>query len=353
MARHRTSDMQQHVLLLDPRNRVRPLLEPRGKRDAWTLEISSDTGSARKAIRSGNAPSVMLLTVNSGEESEALAAVRTLRVGPATHATRVVALLDDDLSLDEEGLLRDHDVDACWRLSALTPSLLAGIVTSELRSVSRVRAQSRPPVRACNRGSSRELSFERIVNELGVLVDENRNSLRWLSDIIAQLRDADRLRALDTRELDLHASVDAALATLHAELEASIRIVREYTDIPPVQCNAALMEQVFLQVIRNAVQALEGSGEIHITTTVRNGHAVVSIRDSGPGIADDALPEIFSPYFTTRPRGQHVGLGLPVSYGIVARHGGHVEVESRCGDYTEFRIHLPVVGVLDAARVTH
>ena len=340
-----------HVLLLDPRNRVRPLLRSDAARMSFTLQVSCDTGSARQALQLGASPAVMLLAVDAGGEGEALDAVRTLRFGSRTRATRIVALLGEGLSLDEEGLLRER-VDACWRLSSLTPSLLDGILESELRSVSRLQ-ESVPSATAGINGAGEGMDLDHVLRELSSLVDDNRDSLHWVRDVIDRLRDTDRAHGLETIPVELHTSVDSALAQLRGELGGGIRVVREYADICSVACHVGLLEQAFVHLIRNAAQALDGEGEIRILTAERNGHAVVSVRDTGEGIAEDVLPHIFSPFFTTRTRGQGTGLGLPLSYGIIARHGGHMEVESHHGDYAEFRVHLPVTGVLDSERVVH
>jgi signal transduction histidine kinase len=112
--------------------------------------------------------------------------------------------------------------------------------------------------------------------------------------------------------------------------------------LPDVLGDANQLQQVFLNLMLNASQAMEGSGGLTIVTRFQDPEVLVTVEDTGIGIAEENLDRIFDPFFTTKPVGQGTGLGLSVTYGIVEQHGGTIEVESRVGMGTRFTIHLPV-----------
>ncbi len=141
--------------------------------------------------------------------------------------------------------------------------------------------------------------------------------------------------------MDLHDGLEATLSLMKNEFQ-EIEIVKEYDKLPLVYCQPGQMNQVFMNIILNAVQALDGKGTIRITTSGEKNQVVVRIADNGPGIDPGDLAKIFDPFFTTKPVGTGTGLGLSISYGIVESHGGKLQVESELGRGTAFIITLPV-----------
>jgi two-component system NtrC family sensor kinase len=119
--------------------------------------------------------------------------------------------------------------------------------------------------------------------------------------------------------------------------------LREYGTLPPVPCLPSEINQVFMNLLLNAAQAIPEHGTIRIVTEVVGDHACVRIIDSGPGIPDDALPHLFEPFFTTKAPGKGTGLGLSISHGIVARHGGRIEAANLPGGGACFSVCLPLV----------
>ena len=130
---------------------------------------------------------------------------------------------------------------------------------------------------------------------------------------------------------------------LRHRLRDGVEVVRDFGDLPLVPCSPGLVNQVFMNVVGNALQAMDGHGELRISTGVEDDHAVVRVRDSGPGIPAHVLPSIFNPFFTTKPAGEGTGLGLSISWNIIERHGGRLGVDTREGEYTEFEVRLPLV----------
>jgi len=141
---------------------------------------------------------------------------------------------------------------------------------------------------------------------------------------------------------DLHQGLDATLSLLRHELGDRIAIVRDYGDIGLVETDSAQINQVFLNLLHNALQAISGAGTITIKSWRNEDRVSISIKDTGSGIDPEHLPHIFEPFFTTKPVGHGTGLGLSVSHRIVREHGGQMSVHSQIGEGTEFVIELPV-----------
>jgi two-component system NtrC family sensor kinase len=125
------------------------------------------------------------------------------------------------------------------------------------------------------------------------------------------------------------------------QLPPGCRIERCYQEVPEVVGSPQELKQVFLNLLINALQSMDGEGAIRLGTAYRSGWVVVSIEDQGQGIPDDAIEHIFDPFFTTKPVGEGTGLGLSISYQIVRNHGGEITVDSQPGAGTVFHVALP------------
>jgi signal transduction histidine kinase len=141
---------------------------------------------------------------------------------------------------------------------------------------------------------------------------------------------------------DLHAGIDSTLNVAANEIKYKAEVVREFGELPLVECVAAQLNQVFLNLLVNAAQAIRERGVITIRTGCDGERVWLAFSDSGCGIAPEVVPRIFEPFFTTKPVGSGTGLGLSLSYGIVQRHGGRLEVDSRPGEGATFTIWLPL-----------
>jgi signal transduction histidine kinase len=142
--------------------------------------------------------------------------------------------------------------------------------------------------------------------------------------------------------VDLHEELELSLTLLGHLLKDRVAVERKYGDLPAVECVRSQIDQVLLNILANAAQAIEGPGTITVETRLEDGRAVVAIRDTGPGIAPDVLGRIFDPFFTTKPVGEGTGLGLSISYEIVKKHGGEIGVDSRPGAGATFTVRLPL-----------
>jgi signal transduction histidine kinase len=180
------------------------------------------------------------------------------------------------------------------------------------------------------------------------MAEVSREACRRIGDIVRSLRNFARLDEAARKPADLHEGIESTLTLAHHLLKNRVTVHRDFGELPPVDCYANQLNQVFLNMIVNAAQAITGPGEITIRTRAlpEPGAAarsvVVEITDTGAGIAPQHLDKIFNPGFTTKGVGVGTGLGLAISYRIVANHRGKIEVDSAAGRGTTFRITLPV-----------
>ncbi len=193
------------------------------------------------------------------------------------------------------------------------------------------------------RAAKEEADIEFLRADMRSLMDETRDGITRVKQIVQNLKDFSRIDAVDEWHwADLRKGLDATLNIMWNELKYKAEVRREYADIPEVECRPSQLNQVFLNLLVNAGHAIKDKGVITIRTG-QEGEAVwIEIADSGKGIAPEHLTRIFDPFFTTKPVGQGTGLGLSLSYGIVQKHGGRIEVQSVQGKGTAFKVWLPI-----------
>ncbi|MBX3016955.1 MAG: HAMP domain-containing histidine kinase [Bdellovibrionaceae bacterium] len=193
----------------------------------------------------------------------------------------------------------------------------------------------------------KELDIDFIKEDLPKLVRSCEDGARRTRDIVLGLRNFSRLEAAELKELDIHESLESTLNLIKGEIKGRIEIERNFGSIPKVKCFSSQINQVFMNLLSNAVQAIEGSGRIWITTKItrvrgKGEMVVISIQDSGKGMTPEVQEKIFDPFFSTKGVGQGTGLGLSITYGIVLNHGGDIQVKSQPGTGTEFIVMIPV-----------
>ena len=164
-----------------------------------------------------------------------------------------------------------------------------------------------------------------------------------ISEIVKALKSYSYLDQAPVQAVDLHEGLDNTLLVLGHKLKSGISVRREYApDLPNIQANGSELNQVWTNIIDNAADALQGQGEITIRTRHEGEWVVIEIEDDGPGIPAEIQPRVFEPFYTTKPPGQGTGLGLDISYNVVAHnHRGDINVFSEPGK-TCFRVRLPV-----------
>jgi signal transduction histidine kinase len=239
-------------------------------------------------------------------------------------------LAASDLELALEGSLERHGVDDA---AALASALLGGGWDEE--RVERVASAVAAP------------AFRAVIRWVGAaaaahaLVDEVATGARRISEIVRAVKEYTFMDRAPVQQVDLRAGLDNTLVILRPKLRDGITVVREYDpDLPEIEAFGSELNQVWTNLLDNAADALGGHGTIRIRAFRRGPDAVVLICDDGPGIAPEVRDRIFEPFFTTKPPGSGTGLGLHISHGVIARHGGRIEVRSRPGE-TCFEVTVP------------
>jgi signal transduction histidine kinase len=184
--------------------------------------------------------------------------------------------------------------------------------------------------------------IEFILADIGGLLHDSIEGCRRVKDIVQGLKSFSRIDDAQMAEQNLHAGIESTLKVVSNEIKYNCEVVTDFGELPPIYCNLAQLNQVFMNLILNAAQAMESPGTLTITTRRENNDAVLRFKDTGTGIPAEKLSSIFDPFFTTKPIGSGTGLGLSISIGIVEDHGGTIEVESEVNRGTEFVIRLPL-----------
>ncbi len=187
------------------------------------------------------------------------------------------------------------------------------------------------------------------------LLAETLDGVTRVKKIVQDLKDFSHVDEAEWQRVDVHQCLDSTLNMLAHELKYKINLVKNYSTLPPIVCLPFQLNQVFVNLLMNAAQAIDANGTITIGTA-RDAESIrITIGDTGGGIDPNNVKRIFEPFYTTKPVGVGTGLGLSVTYGIVQRHDGSIEVESVLGHGTTFTIRLPINGkheVTDSKSVT-
>jgi len=191
-------------------------------------------------------------------------------------------------------------------------------------------------------GFKEEINYDFLVEDLEALIRNFEEGAKRIHSIITDLRTFSRMESDDFREIDIHEPIELALSLLQNEYRDRITIVRNYGDIPKVECHAGRINQVFMNLLLNACQAVSGAGTISITTRLDGDQLELTVEDDGEGINSEDIDRIFEPFYTTKPVGTGTGLGLSISYAIIQQHNGTIRVESEKGKGTRFIIRMPI-----------
>ncbi len=189
----------------------------------------------------------------------------------------------------------------------------------------------------------KNLDIAFLKTDLRALMDESKDGITRVKNIVQSLKDFSHADVSDEwRISDLHSGLDSTLSIVNNEIKYKAEVVKEYGDIPAIECLPSQLNQVFMNLLVNAAHAITEHGTITIRTGREGDEVWVDIADSGQGIPPENLKKIFDPFFTTKPIGKGTGLGLSVSYGIIQKHHGRMEVQSEVGKGSTFRMWLPV-----------
>jgi len=186
-----------------------------------------------------------------------------------------------------------------------------------------------------------------IMEDVDKLLAESADGAERIRDIIQNLRSFARTDEGQLKEVDINQGIEATLKIVWNELKYKCNVHKKLGDIPRVQCYPGRLNQVFMNVLVNAAQAIEERGDITIETEALDSSVVIRIADTGRGIRPEHLSRIFDPFFTTKGIGKGTGLGLSISHGIIESHNGTIHVQSQLGKGTTFTIRLPIKAAND------
>ncbi len=170
----------------------------------------------------------------------------------------------------------------------------------------------------------------------------NDAASRRIIEIVANLRKFARLDESEWKQADLREGLDETLLLVEHQTRGRIKIVRSYGEVPLVGCYPGQLNQVFMNLVVNAIQAIEGEGRIDVECYREGDSVLVRVRDDGHGIPQEALSRVFDPGYTTKGVGVGTGLGLSIAYRIAANHGGSLQVKSEVGNGSEFTLRIPI-----------
>ncbi|MEI7611608.1 MAG: ATP-binding protein [Betaproteobacteria bacterium] len=190
----------------------------------------------------------------------------------------------------------------------------------------------------------RELDIDYLQEDAQLLINETKQGVERVKRIVQSLKDFSNINDIqDWQFADLHHGVDCTLSLLASKLQDKVEIIKEYGDLPLVECLPWQLNQVFMNLLENAAHAVDKEhGGITIRSGTINNSVWVEFQDNGCGIPSEIQSKIFDPFFTTKPIGSGSGLGLSISYGIIQGHSGRIEVKSEVGKGSCFRVILPV-----------
>jgi signal transduction histidine kinase len=271
------------------------------------------------------------LTLAQKSGIEKLEASLTQQYGPPPDALTI-----SDLEEQIDSLLRIHDLKDMWQLASdlahknVRPAILESLFAT----------LDKDTVRAALLRIAASIEISNLLNEI-------ESSTSRISDLVRAIKEYTYMDQSPVQNVDIVKSLETTLTILNHKLKKGVMVQRNYERIPLlVNSFGSELNQVWTNIIDNAIDAMGGKGELRVRTYRDDGCVVVEIADNGPGIPEDVQPHIFEPFFTTKGVGQGTGLGLDTVQRIVRKHNGSVQVDSEPGD-TRFQISLPLA---DAAR---
>ena len=187
-----------------------------------------------------------------------------------------------------------------------------------------------------------EIDVDFLKQDIIDLVTESEEGAERVRRIVQDLKDFSHEGEDVWEYSDLHAGLNSTLNIVNNEIKYKAHIIKEFGEIPMIECIASQLNQVFLNFLVNAAHSIETKGTITIRTSTAEELVCVEMEDTGKGISEEYITKIFDPFFTTKPIGEGTGLGLSLSYGIINKHGGRIEVVSEEQKGTKFSIYLPI-----------
>lgn len=257
-------------------------------------------------------------------QNEKMAAIGQLAAGVAHEINNPIGYINSNLGT----------------LQRYTDDLIA--LVEHYQAMEEVIEASQPQAVKQSRALREKIDFEYIKEDLPDLVRESQEGAERVRRIVQDLKEFSHVDEAEWQWADLHQGLESTLNIVHNELKYKAEIHREYGELPQVECLASQVNQVFMNLLVNAAHAIEKSGTITLRSGCDEHEVWLEVGDSGKGIPADKLSHIFEPFYTTKPVGIGTGLGLSLSYSIIKKHHGRIDVESELGKGSRFTIRLPI-----------
>ena len=252
--------------------------------------------------------------------------------GVVTERTQDLSQALDDLRLQQAQLIQSEKMASLGQMVAGVAHEIntpLGYANSNVSIVRELVASMEEQID----GESRE--------EFDMLLGDAQYGLEQIAELVMSLKNFSRVDRSHTELFDLNEGVETSLKICQNQIKDLV-VEKQFAELPDISCAPSQLNQVFLNLINNAAQAMGGQGTLTVTTERDGDNAVVKVRDTGCGMDADTVAHIFEPFFTTKPVGEGTGLGLSIVFRIIEDHGGQITVESQPGEGTEFRVSLPI-----------
>ena len=257
-------------------------------------------------------------------QSEKLAAIGQLAAGVAHEINNPIGFVSSNLGTLKRYVVTLLEVQAAYEAAEVDLPAARRAIIAELRQ----RA---------------DLEFVR--EDTSALVQESIEGLQRVTRIVQDLKNFAHVDEAEVQWADLEQGLDSTLNVAWNEIKYKAEVIKDYGGVPKVECIASQINQVFMNLLVNAAQAIQEKGRITLCTRQNGDCVVIEITDTGCGISPEHQKKIFDPFFTTKPVGKGTGLGLSLAYGIIKKHGGRIDVDSEVGVGTTFRVTLPIRAV--------
>ncbi|AGX86561.1 ATP-binding protein [Candidatus Symbiobacter mobilis] len=301
------------------------LLESRNRLEERVMARTADLHRLNESLRQEKERLAVLVkeleaAQNQLLQSERMASIGQLAAGVAHEINNPVGFVNSNLGSLE------HYVANLLRL---------------LSAYEQIEEQLPPHCAQQIRAVKQEIDFEFMCDDITALLTESLDGLKRVTRIVQDLKNFSHVDESEQQLSDIEAGIDSTLRVVWNELKYKAEVAKEFAGIPKITCYPFQLNQVFMNLLVNASHAIDGKGKITIRTGFDDQQIWIAVQDTGKGILPEHLPRIFDPFFTTKPVGKGTGLGLSLSYGIVKKHQGHIEVQSTPGEGTTFTVYLP------------
>lgn len=306
---HRTNQLRAANLKLESDIQYRQTIEQELiARNAELMKVNQDLSSAQDQLM----------------QSEKMASIGQLAAGVAHEINNPIGYIFSNI-----GSLEKY-VDSLFEMLRFYASIEHQITSPESREQLK------------NLKEQFELAY--LIEDIPELIEQSKEGIDRVRKIVQDLKDFSRVDSnLEWQWVNLHPGFDSTLNVVNNEVKYKADVVKNYGEIPDIECLPSQINQVLLNLVVNASHAMgDERGTITLTTLREDDHIVIRVEDNGSGIPPELLSRIFDPFFTTKPIGKGTGLGLSLSYGIIKKHHGELTVESRLGVGTCFTIRLPI-----------